>query len=176
MLPIAEAGRISKGILLWFTGFVYFGVTRRLCRPKSYSLPNTNTMRLPYLLACCSLFLLLSIQPAHAVVHIKPETKVEKGVEETTALNKKELKQKKRQQRKQFKKQLKAKLKQLRQESDTDLLLLVIIAVVVIAGVAFLVIRSRRRGGEALEEDEPAEGEEPMEEPEEPEEPAEDEK
>ncbi|MCB0549905.1 MAG: YqaE/Pmp3 family membrane protein [Phaeodactylibacter sp.] len=86
-------------------------------------------MRLPYLLACCSLFLLLSIQPAHAVVHIKPETKVEKGVEETTALNKKELKQKKRQQRKQFKKQLKAKLKQLRQESDTDLLLLVIIAI-----------------------------------------------
>lgn len=86
-------------------------------------------MRLIYLFTFFSLFLLVNIQPAQAVVHIKAETKVEKGAEETSTLSKKELKREKRQQRKQFKKELKAKLKQLRQENDTDLLLLVIIAI-----------------------------------------------
>ncbi len=86
-------------------------------------------MKLPYLLSLCSLFLLLNIQPAQAIVHIKAETKVEKGVEETTALSKKELRKQKRQQRKAFKKALKEKLKQLRRDTDTDLLLLVIIAI-----------------------------------------------
>ncbi|MCB0592545.1 MAG: YqaE/Pmp3 family membrane protein [Lewinellaceae bacterium] len=86
-------------------------------------------MKLPYLLACCGLFLLLNVQPAYAVVHIKSGDKVETNAEGKTALSKKELKKVKRQQRKQFKKALKAKLKEFRQENDTDLLLLVILAI-----------------------------------------------
>ena len=86
-------------------------------------------MRLSYLLACCSLFLLLNVQPAHAVVHIKSGAKVERSAERETTLSKKELKKEQRAQRKAFKKKLKAQLKQLRQENDTDLLLLVILAV-----------------------------------------------
>jgi len=86
-------------------------------------------MRSFYFLACCSLFLLLNIQPAHAVVHIKPEAKVERNATGEAALSKKELKKENRQQRKQFKSALKAKLKELRQAGDTDLLLLVIVAI-----------------------------------------------
>lgn len=86
-------------------------------------------MRLSYILACCSLFLLLNVQPANAVVHIKSGAKVERSAEGETTLSKKELKKEQRAQRKAFKKKLKAQLKQLRQENDTDLLLLVILAI-----------------------------------------------
>ncbi|MCB0566404.1 MAG: YqaE/Pmp3 family membrane protein [Phaeodactylibacter sp.] len=86
-------------------------------------------MRLSYFLTCCSLFLLLSVQPANAVVHIKSGAKIERNAEGATTLSKKELKKEQRKQRKEFKKGLKAQIKQFRQENDTDLLLLVILAV-----------------------------------------------
>ena len=86
-------------------------------------------MRPSYLLAVFSFFLLSNIQPAQAVVHVRAGDKTEHRAEETSTLSKKELRKNNRQQRKAFKKEIKAKLKQLRQETDTDLLLLVIIAI-----------------------------------------------
>lgn len=86
-------------------------------------------MRPSYLLAVFSFFLLLNIQPAQAVVHVRAGDKTEHRAEETSTLSKKELRKNNRLQRKAFKKEIKAKLKQLRQETDTDLLLLVIIAI-----------------------------------------------
>ncbi|MCO6493510.1 MAG: YqaE/Pmp3 family membrane protein [Phaeodactylibacter sp.] len=86
-------------------------------------------MRPSYLLAVFSFFLLLNIQPAQAVVHVWAGDKTEHRAEETSTLSKKELRKNNRLQRKAFKKEIKAKLKQLRQETDTDLLLLVIIAI-----------------------------------------------